>query len=139
MTVKLHKNKHFLCVLYMLLYVCFRVNIHTTKRQEVITMTRTQLTENFILGDYNTSISREDFERCFHKTKEKIRFTFGGWDGKVTTAKAESARFTELTSEVAKTTSTSRLESTSTRFSKTTWLKRKPPANFTPQQCGQSM
>lgn len=45
-------------------------------------MRRTQLTNNFILGDYNTSISREDFERGFRKTKEKVRFTFNGWDGK---------------------------------------------------------
>lgn len=29
-----------------------------------------------------TEISREDFEKHFKKTKEKITFTFGGWDGK---------------------------------------------------------
>ena len=45
-------------------------------------MTTAELRANFILGDFNTSISREDFERSFRKTKEKVRFTFNGWDGK---------------------------------------------------------
>ena len=30
----------------------------------------------------NTQISRADFERFFTKTKEKVTFTFNGWDGK---------------------------------------------------------
>ena len=34
------------------------------------------------LRNYNTSITREDFEAHFTKTKESIRFTFNGWDGK---------------------------------------------------------
>ena len=34
------------------------------------------------LIDYNTAISREDFEQHFIKTREKVRFTFNGWDGK---------------------------------------------------------
>ena len=34
------------------------------------------------LGNYNTSITREAFEAHFTKTKEKVRFTFAGWDGK---------------------------------------------------------
>ena len=34
------------------------------------------------LRTYNTSITRSDFEAHFYKTKESIRFTFGGWDGK---------------------------------------------------------
>lgn len=34
------------------------------------------------IGDWNTSISREEFEQLFHKTAEKVTFTFGGWDGK---------------------------------------------------------
>ncbi len=33
------------------------------------------------LIDYNTAISREDFEQHFTKTREKVRFTFNGWDG----------------------------------------------------------
>ena len=32
--------------------------------------------------NYDTEISRVDFECYFQKTKEKVRFTFGGWDGK---------------------------------------------------------
>lgn len=34
------------------------------------------------IGDWNTSISRKEFEQLFHKTAEKVTFTFGGWDGK---------------------------------------------------------
>ena len=34
------------------------------------------------LGNYNTSITREAFEAHFTKTKEKVTFTFNGWDGK---------------------------------------------------------
>lgn len=30
----------------------------------------------------NTIISREDFEAHFTRTKEKVTFTFQGWDGK---------------------------------------------------------
>ena len=36
----------------------------------------------FRLRDYNTAITREDFEQHFTKTREKVRFTFQGWDGK---------------------------------------------------------
>ena len=36
----------------------------------------------FTLREYNTAITREDFEKYFTKTREKVRFTFHGWDGK---------------------------------------------------------
>lgn len=36
----------------------------------------------FDLKNYNTAISRADFEAHFTKTKERIEFTFNGWDGK---------------------------------------------------------
>ena len=41
-----------------------------------------ELRAHFFLEDYNTVILREDFERFFTKTKEKVTFTFNGWDGK---------------------------------------------------------
>ena len=41
-----------------------------------------ELRNHFFLEDYNTAIIREDFETFFKKTKEKVTFTFGGWDGK---------------------------------------------------------
>ena len=41
-----------------------------------------ELRNRFFLEDYNTAISREDFEAFFTKTKEKVTFTFNGWDGK---------------------------------------------------------
>lgn len=44
------------------------------------------------LGNYNTSITREAFEAHFFKTRESIRFTFNGWDGRATTARAETPR-----------------------------------------------
>ena len=41
-----------------------------------------ELRTHFFLEDYNTAILREDFERFFTKTKEKVTFTFNGGDGK---------------------------------------------------------
>ena len=41
-----------------------------------------QMRNEFTLREYNTAITREDFEKHFTKTKEKVRFTFAGWDGK---------------------------------------------------------
>ena len=40
------------------------------------------LRNHFFLEAYNTAITREDFEAHFTKTKEKVTFTFNGWDGK---------------------------------------------------------
>lgn len=51
-----------------------------------------ELREHFTLGDYNTSISREDFEKAFKKTKETVRFTFGGWDGKSYDGESRNAK-----------------------------------------------
>ena len=39
---------------------------------------RTQLN----LINYNTEITREDFDSLFYRTTEQITFTFNGWDGK---------------------------------------------------------
>ena len=36
----------------------------------------------FKLKNYSTAISRDDFETHFAKTKERIEFTFNGWDGR---------------------------------------------------------
>ena len=41
-----------------------------------------ELRTHFFLEDYNTAILREDFDRFFTKTKEKVTFIFNGWDGK---------------------------------------------------------
>ena len=40
------------------------------------------LREHFELGNFATTISRKTFEANFTKTKEKVTFTFNGWDGK---------------------------------------------------------
>lgn len=41
-----------------------------------------EMRKHLELHTYNTEITRADFERYFHKTAEKVTFTFGGWDGK---------------------------------------------------------
>ena len=41
-----------------------------------------ELRNHFFLEDYNTAITHGDFETFFTKTKEKVTFTFNGWDGK---------------------------------------------------------
>ena len=33
------------------------------------------------LRNFNTTITRAEFEAHFTKTRESIRFTFNGWDG----------------------------------------------------------
>ena len=51
-----------------------------------------ELRNHFFLEDYNTAITREDFESFFTKTKEKVTFTFGGWDGKSYDGESRSAK-----------------------------------------------
>ena len=47
---------------------------------------------HFTLRNYNTSITRKEFEESFTKTKETIRFTFNGWDGKSYDGESRNAR-----------------------------------------------
>ncbi len=51
-----------------------------------------ELRNHFFLEDYNTAIVREDFEVFFTKTKEKVTFTFNGWDGKSYDGESRSAK-----------------------------------------------
>ena len=51
-----------------------------------------ELRNHFKLGNYNTSITKEAFEAAFTKTKESIRFTFNGWDGKSYDGESRNAR-----------------------------------------------
>lgn len=46
----------------------------------------------FDLKEYNTAITREDFEAHFTKTRESVRFTFNGWDGKSYDGESRSAK-----------------------------------------------
>ena len=41
-----------------------------------------ELRNSFNLKEWNTAITREEFETNFKATKEKVTFTFNGWDGK---------------------------------------------------------
>ena len=50
-----------------------------------------QMRNEFTLREYNTAITREDFEKHFTKTREKVRFTFQGWDGKSYDGESRSA------------------------------------------------
>ena len=55
--------------------------------------------EGFCLREYNTAITRSDFEALFTKTKEQIRFTFNGWDGKSYDGESRSARVYRTSTE----------------------------------------
>ncbi len=43
------------------------------------------------LQTWNTEITRAEYEAHFHKTKEKVIFTFAGWDGKSYDGESRSA------------------------------------------------
>ena len=44
------------------------------------------------LRNYNTTITRAEFEAHFTKTRESIRFTFNGWDGKSYDGESRTAK-----------------------------------------------
>ena len=46
----------------------------------------------FTLLEYNTAISREDFENNFRRTAERVTFTFNGWDGASYSGETRTAR-----------------------------------------------
>ena len=51
-----------------------------------------EIRNHLTLRTYNTSIIRSDFEAHLYKTKESIRFTFGGWDGKIYDGESRNAK-----------------------------------------------
>ena len=51
-----------------------------------------QMRNSFCLREYNTAITRKDFEKNFTKTRESIRFTFNGWDGKSYNGESRTAK-----------------------------------------------
>jgi hypothetical protein len=55
---------------------------NTEKTEEATMKNIYQMRNAFDLKVYNTAITRADFEAHFTKTRESIRFTFHGWDGK---------------------------------------------------------
>ncbi len=50
------------------------------------------LRNHFTLGNYNTTITRAEFESRFARTAETVTFTFGGWDGKSYDGESRRAR-----------------------------------------------
>ena len=51
-----------------------------------------QMRNAFSLREYNTAITRADFEAHFIKTRESVRYAFNGWDGKSYDGESRSAR-----------------------------------------------
>ena len=51
-----------------------------------------QMRNTFSLQEYSTAITRADFEAHFTKTRESVRFTFNGWDGKSYDGESRSAK-----------------------------------------------
>lgn len=51
-----------------------------------------QMRNSFSLKEHNTAITREDFEGSFTRTRESVRFTFNGWDGKSYDGESRTAR-----------------------------------------------
>ena len=51
-----------------------------------------QMRNSFSRKEYNTAISRADVEAHFTKTRESVRFTFNGWDGKSYDGESRSAK-----------------------------------------------
>ena len=88
-----------------------------------------QMRNSFSLREYNTAITRADFEAHFTKTRESIRFTFNGWDGK--SYDGESRRSTAPTSKGTKMPGSSRWASTCTTSTRTAAFWRRPPASTT--------
>ena len=50
------------------------------------------LRNHFTLRNYNTTITRAEFEVHFTKTSATVTFTFGGWDGKSYDGESRRAR-----------------------------------------------
>lgn len=50
------------------------------------------LRNHFELSEHNTAISRADFETFFHRTAERVTFTFNGWDGKSYDGESRTSR-----------------------------------------------
>ena len=51
-----------------------------------------ELRNTFNLREFNTAVTREDFEAFFTKSNESICFTFNGWDGKSYEGESRKAR-----------------------------------------------
>ena len=66
---------------------------HEAHESEEFTMTNIYTLRNhFELHEYQTAITRADFEAHFKATKEKATFTFNGWDGKSYDGESRTAR-----------------------------------------------
>ena len=78
--------------------MCIRANMHIPKDKEDTTMTNAYTLRNKLnLTDWNTAITKEDYEANFQKTNEKVTFTFNGWDGKSYDGESRTARVIRTT------------------------------------------
>ena len=72
--------------------------MHIPKDKEDTTMTNAYTLRNKLnLTDWNTAITKEDYEANFQKTNEKVTFTFNGWDGKSYDGESRTARVIRTT------------------------------------------
>lgn len=53
---------------------------------------RDELDKKGLLHEYRTAVTRDFFEAHWTKTKESIRFTFHGWDGKSYNGESRTAK-----------------------------------------------
>ena len=51
-----------------------------------------QMRNSFSLKEHNTAITREESEGSCPRTRESVRFTFNGWDGKSYDGESRSAK-----------------------------------------------
>lgn len=90
-----------------------------------------QMRNAFSLREYNTAITRADFEAHFTKTRESVRFTFNGWDGKSYDGESRNAKVYRTDLEGYEDAGSLRSASTCTTSTRTAAFWRRPPANIT--------
>ena len=95
-----------------------------------------EMRNEFTLREYNTAITRADFEANFIKTKERIALPSTAGMEKATMEKAAAPAFTAPASKDMKKHGLSRLERACIILTKTEASWRKPPVNTTRKQAG---
>ena len=95
-----------------------------------------QMRNSFSLKEHNTAITREDFEGSFTRTRESVRFTFNGWDGKSYDGESRSAKVYRTSLPGYENTRFVKVGKPFATSMKTAAFWRKPPANTTRKRAG---
>ena len=93
------------------------------------------LRNEFIFRNYNTAITRADFEAHFTKTKERIEFTFNGWDGKSYNGESRRA-YIYRTFRVTRKHGSSKSAVTCTSLTRRAGFWKRQPGSSTKKQSG---